>query len=745
VGADGLQHPGPLLLVSLPLLAAAYLSLSALVPRLRLGPLAQHALVLATTIATLVGALALASLVLRHGFVEIEVPALLAQLRFRLDGMGALLVLLASFVWSCSTLHASAYFVDDAPRKGRRYHLTSLLALAAMLTVLTAADLVTLYVGFEWLGLIAYLLVIHTGTKTAEAAGLKYLVLTLLGGFVVLAGVLLVHALGGGDLASPLALAGEQRGLRDAAALCLLLGFGLKAGAIGLHSWLPDAHASAPAPASALLSGMMIKAGAYGIVRTIDILYRGEAEPLLAAVAQARGLGLAVLWWGVATMLVGVLLAVTQHQAKRLLAYSSVSQMGFVLAGIGAATYLGPDGGIGWVGSLLHVVNHGLFKALLFLGIGAVIATMGTGDLRRLGGVCRTMPWTCALVAIGVAGIVGVPLLNGFVSKSVIHHALEYAVAQDRSGGGAHGLIVAERLYLLTTVGTAAALLKLFTLTFLGRSREGLATALDHDDHPAREPERPAREAPPAMLLAMAALAAAVAALGLRPELAAPLLANALERWHLPSGGVQGWLSAPLGHPGDLRAALLGLALGALLHLVASRTGLYARAFPAWLSLDWLVAAAARRGRAGWEVLGELRATGPEALGRRLRTRRTAWRTDASTTPRRLAAVASRDRLEALARRLPALDTALVDSGARRLGRRWREALRHAASLAQRLDASWRVAREFGPLGEAERERLLRSGRARIQRESRDVGLGMALVVFVWLLMAASLALLGGR
>jgi hypothetical protein len=163
------------------------------------------------------------------------------------------------------------------------------------------------------------------------------------------------------------------------------------------------------------------------------------------------------------------------------------------------------------------------------------------------------------------------------VSKSVVHHALEYAAAHDLAHGGAHALGVAERLFTLTSVGTAwPVLTKLLVLTFLGR------------------------------------------------------------------------------------------------------------------------------------------ATGP-------------------------------DRLEALARRLPALDTALVDSGARRLGRRWREALRHAASLAQRLDASWRVAREFGPLGEAERERLLRSGRARIQRESRDVGLGMALVVFVWLLMAASLALLGGR
>ena len=772
---EGLAHVGPLLLVLVPLAAAAYVLVTPLVPALRSSERGRHALVFATTLVTLLGLLALVPAVLAHTYVEASVPALLGELRFRLDAVGALLALLAAFVWCCSTLHASAYFAAEAPPKARRYHLTSLVSLAGMLTVLMAADLVTLYVGFEWLGLVAYLFVVHSGTKAAEAAGLKYLVLTLLGGFAVLAGVLLVHALGGGDLGTPLAVASGQQGLRTAAAICLLLGFAVKAGALGLHSWLPDAHAAAPAPASALLSAVMIKAGAYGIVRTLGNLYRVEAEELLTAVGQAETLGLIVLWWGVATMLVGVVMALWQHQAKRLLAYSSVSQMGFILAGVGAATYLGPDGAIGWTGSLFHVVNHGLFKALLFLAMGAVIAATGTGDLRRLGGLARRMPWTFALTLIGVAGIAGLPLLNGFVSKSVIHHTLEYAMAHAREGGHAHGLAAAERLYTLTTVGTAAALIKLLTLTFLGRWRgDAAASAGGRADGAAW----PSREAPRAMLAALAALALAVVTLGLRPGSVAPLLVNALDAWQLPSGEVVRWLNEPITHAGDLRAAALALLLGVLVHLICVRTGLYARSFPVWLSLDWLVLALFRSATAGGLALQ----SAGERVSATLRARLRAWGWALGGADRAVS-----ERYDALSARLgeglrtgaqvraggaeePPVDTmrrrrlrpllaplhALCDAIARRLPERgdalhgvarwrvrllWRGLERRVRWLTRRLDASWRVARETGQLDDAQRERLMLAARSRIQRQSRDVGLGMALLVLVWLVILASFGL----
>ncbi len=782
---EALRHAGPLLLVTLPLLVAAALAGLALVPRLRLPEAVRHGVVAATALATGIGVLALVPSVLASGSVEASVPALLGELRYRLDGVSALLAILASLVWCCSSLHAAAYFRGEPAPRALLYHVTSLVLFAAMLTVLIADDLVTLYLGFEWLGLVAYLFVVHTWSPAALAAGRKFLVLTLLGGFSVLAGVLLVYAMGGGDVAAGLPPEADG-GLRLAAAVCLLLGFGVKAGALGLHTWLPDAHSAAPAPASALLSGVMIKAGAYGIVRVLGNLFRTDVEAASAVLLQAETLGLVVLWWGIATMLAGVVMALWQHQAKRLLAYSSVSQMGFILAGVGAAAYLGDRGGIGWAGSLLHVVNHGLFKALLFLGIGAVIVAAGSGDMRQLGGLARRMPWTFAFVLVGVAGIAGLPLLNGFVSKSVIHHALEYAMGQAQAGAQPHGLVLAERLFTLTTVGTAAALVKLLALTFLGSPRTSY--------------ERTPLEAPLAMRAAMAVLAAAVVLLGLRPQVTAPLLRTALDGWGLPSGEVTAWLSGPIGHAGDLSAALGALAVGTVVHLIAARTGLYARALPAWLSLDWLVAALYRVSHDGVVALRD--ALGA-ARARRAARRERAERARAARRERRArrrAASAGGAATGALGRDAPAPDepapavhqrilqdvryhlgTLLGTPGRRasdarppaprrrpsvlglvaaaRRGRRrsvvwWlrlerasiaasRSLVRAVQRAAARLDASWRLAREVGVgrIDEDEREQLVLETRSRIERHNRDVGLSMAVLVAVWLLVLASLSL----
>jgi len=719
-------HMTPLLVVAWPLVAAALLALAAAAPRARLlaplrAPRGAHALVVASAIGVTLVLAAAVPAVLADGALEVAFPALLGTLRFRLDALGLTVALLAGLVWGASSLHASAYLAGESIARTLRYHLTSLVTLAALLTVVSAADLITLYLGFEWLGLAAYLFVVHTGSKTAEAAGLKYLVLTLAGGFAVLTGALLVHALGGGDLAAPLALDPERSTLRVVAAACLLVGFGVKAGALGLHTWLPDAHTAAPGPASALLSGVMLKAGAYGIARTLTGPFRADAGAGLAALQQAETLGLVLLWWGVATMLVGVVMALMQRHAKRLLAYSSVSQMGFVLAGVGAATYLGEAGAIGWTGAIAHVVNHGLFKALLFLGVGAVITSAGSGELASLGGLARRMPWTFALVLVGVAGIVGVPLLNGFVSKSVIHHALDYAAAEGRG----HGLAVAERLFVITTVGTAAALLKLTAAVFLGRPRGDGA--------------RDASEAPLAMRLALVPLGAAVVALGLRPQLLAPLVGSSLQAWGLPSASVERWLTSPATHLPDLSAAAVALAAGLAVHVLARRFGVYERSFPAWASLDLAALTVARAVRGALE--------GAQRAGDQVSTRAGHAGADARSAGSRVAAAVARlgRRIaDAVPRRSSSAATATDAAGRATDGARWSNRVRSlgdaVAALAHQLDRSWRLALESGRVADDDRERLARLARARIQRHSRDVGLAMALVVVVWLVMLASLA-----
>ena len=493
-----MTHAGPLLVLLLPLAAVPLLW-----PLGRRGPAAMGWWVTATSAASFAAVAALAPAVVTHGRLVVSVPGVLGRLGFALDGVGLVFALITTFVWTCASLYAIDYLHPDG--KERRYHLTSLLTLAAMIGIVVAADLITLYVFFEWLGLAAYLFVVHVGGREADRAGLKYLVLTLLGGFAVLTGAFIVQGLGGGALGVPLALEPGDASLRLVAAALLILGFGVKAGVLGLHIWLPDAHTAAPAPASALLSGLMIKAGAYGILRTVAGLFGGGPDAPPPVALQAETVALAVLYLGSATMFVGVVMALWQNVAKRLLAYSSVSQMGFILVGVGSAAYLAEGGSVGWTGTLLHVVNHALFKGLLFLGLGAVIHATGEGDLRRLGGLWRRMPWTFAFVLVAVGGIVGLPGLNGFVSKSVLHHALAYAEAHEHLVA----LHWAEWVFTITTIGTAAALVKLLALTFLGSARADLG--------------RPVHEASWRMRLAMAALATAIVVLGLRPQLLAPV------------------------------------------------------------------------------------------------------------------------------------------------------------------------------------------------------------------------------
>jgi hypothetical protein len=246
----------------------------------------------------------------------------------------------------------------------------------------------------------------------------------------------------------------------------LVLGFGVKAGMLPVHTWLPNAHPAAPSPASALLSGVIIKAGAYGIFRTVFSLFRPALGTDFAEASWdfTAGLGLAVLWIGLASMAVGVVLALGQRNAKRMLAYHSISQMGFILAGLGAGAYLGGEGALGTAGGLMHAVNHALFKASLFLGVGAVALRTGQLDMYALGGLWRRMPVTFGFMLLAAAGITGVPLFNGFVSKCMIHHALEAAYAE----GQTTALWLAQWLYMLVCAGTAASFIKLIGLYYLG-------------------------------------------------------------------------------------------------------------------------------------------------------------------------------------------------------------------------------------------------------------------------------------
>lgn len=563
--AAGLPHiaysPLPALLILVPLVGAALVY-----PLGRRSERARDMAVVAVSALTLLGSVALLPLVREAERIGCEVPLLVGRLTFTIDSFAMLFALFTSLVWFAATLYSVDYLVHEHKRD--RYHTANLAVLAATLGVVLAGDLVTLYLAFEALGIVAYLLVVHTETSEAKQASIKYLWMTVLGGFALVAGIFLAYAAGATGVIAPLAAKHGGELLRWSAALLMIAGFGVKAGMVPLHIWLPDAHPVAPSPASALLSGVMIKAGAYGIFRVVEALFRPAVVEHAAGKLWnfTSGLGLVVLWIGVATMFIGVVLALLQENAKRMLAYHSVSQMGFILLGLGAAAYLGTEAQVGIAGGLYHVLNHALFKAALFLGVGAVFFRTGELNMYKLGGLWRRMPFTFTFMLIAAFGITGVPLFNGFVSKCLIHHALVEAAELHHAAS----LKAAEIIFIVTCGGTACSFIKLIGFVFLGRPKE----------------ERPeVRDAPWRMLVAMGLLAAFIVTFGVAPGLVLrTVFIPGLHTWRLEANLLEAF--TPFTVDGFVSVAW-ALGIGATVFVVGVRFGLFHAHFPKWFSLDY--------------------------------------------------------------------------------------------------------------------------------------------------------------
>src|SRR5712692_10063415 len=284
-----------------------------------------------------------------------------------------------------------------------------------------------------------------------------------------------------------------------------LVGFGLKAGLVPLHFWLPGAHASAPSHVSGLMSGVMIKTGIYGLLRVISLVG-----------AVPAWWGWTVLTLGILSGVLGVLWALAQHDLKRLLAYHSIENIGIILLGMGAGAlgvaYQAPAVAVlGFAGAVLHTVNHALFKSLLFLGAGAVFRATGTRAIDQLGGLARRMPWTWVAFLVGSVAIIGLPPLNGFVSEWLVYQGL-------LRGGLAVGPVRVAVLGVaaLALIGglALACFAKVGGVVFLGEPRSAAAEQ--------------GRERTAGYLLPMAALALACAVIGFLPSVAVqPVLAVA--------------------------------------------------------------------------------------------------------------------------------------------------------------------------------------------------------------------------
>ena len=407
--------------------------------------------------------------------------------------------------------------------------------------------------------------------RDSRRAAFTYLVMSHVGTGCLVAGFFTLASLSGSFAFSEVLSGSLAVGWpRDVLFLLFFIGFGVKAGMIPLHVWLPEAHPAAPTSISALMSGVVIKTGIYGLFRVC-----------------AFGLGAPRWDWGMAlalvgslTAILGVLYALTQNDVKRMLAYSTIENAGIILLGLGAGMLALAAGrpelaAVGIAASLFHVLNHALFKGLLFLSAGGVVMATGTRQLEEMGGLAKRMPWTALFFLVGAAAISGLPLLNGFVSEWLLFQALLQGFTATTT---LSRLVypVAGALLALTSALAVACFVKAFGITFLALPRG--------------EGAEKAHESPGLMLVPQGVLALMCVVLGLAPGWVLDVLrgvAGSLPGVRPAPEMVRGWFAIAPG-PGHFDhlapplvavAVLVGLALAGAMSLVAGHA---VRRVPTW-------------------------------------------------------------------------------------------------------------------------------------------------------------------
>ncbi len=406
-----------------------------------------------------------------EGSIDYFIPGVFGVgLYFTVDMLGFIMAMTAGILWLMVTIYTRDYMKIERHRN--RFSLWMAVTFGGILGTIFAGDILTMFLFFEMMTLTSYMLVAHNQSKESMLAGNNYIYMGVAGGLSILLGIILLYVYTGTLQFVPLAAELNEAGwIKYVITLFFVLGFGVKAGMLPLHIWLPKAHPVAPTPASALLSGILIKVGAFGLLRIItsffvpDISSLGELDPTLWSVSE--NLGAVIIWVGIATMTVGVFMALQQSHMKKMLAYHSISQMGYIVMGIGVAAYLGDYGAMGFTGSVYHIVNHALFKGLLFMVAGLVYLRTKEQDMYKLGGLWRKMPFTALVCLIAALGITGMPGFNGFASKSMLHHAIIEAYEYGHSS-----FRYAEVMFTIVSAGTVCSFIKLFGYVFLGKLPE---------------------------------------------------------------------------------------------------------------------------------------------------------------------------------------------------------------------------------------------------------------------------------
>lgn len=493
-------------------------------------------------------------------------------LHLQMDSFRAIYLVILTFMWLASVLFSKEYMRRHENKA--RFSFFTLLTLGATAGVFLSADLMTMFVFFEIMSFTSYTWVAQEETRESLKAAGTYLAVAVLGGMVLLMGLFLLYHEAGTLLLSELReaclTAGNQTLLLVSGCL-MLFGFGAKAGMFPLHIWLPKAHPEAPAPASALLSGILTKCGIFGIIITAgSVLYQNET------------FGWIILICGTITMLVGAVLGIFSINIKRILACSSVSQVGFILVGLGMMDLMG-ENSLAVHGAFLHMVNHSLIKLVLFLLAGVVYQNLHTLDLTEIKGFGRKKPFFLAAFLSAAAAICGIPAFSGYISKTLLHEAV---VEGGRLYAGQEASLLKgiEWVFLFSGGMTIAYMLKLFTALFLDEpSKKAAAWQGNYLSLPVK------------CLLAIPA--ALFFLFGIMPGKTMAPLASAAGPFFYGQGAA-GEETIPYFSFGNLRGAFISIFIGLALYFGIVRTWMavkegnakvYVDRLPKWMDLEELV------------------------------------------------------------------------------------------------------------------------------------------------------------
>lgn len=471
-----------------------------------------------------------------------DIPSMLGAGSLSIDPLTAVFLLIIAVAGVATLLYSRGYVAPYLNKKSSAHislHYTALATLILSMMLVVMADGGFLFL-FAWeLMTIASFLLILFDAERAEVlrAALAYLIMMHVGFIFLVAGFVgLEGATASTSFSSLAACFGE--GKNFGIFILFLLGFGMKAGLFPMHVWLPEAHPAAPSHVSAIMSGVMIKTGVYGVLRVVSQM----SDP-----TQIHTAGVVILSAGVVTGLWGVILAAVQNDVKRLLAYSSIENVGVIFIGLGIATLANAAGNasimnLALCGALLHTINHSLFKSLLFFGAGNIYSQMHTTLLDRFGGVAKHMPVTAILFLLATMAICALPPLNGFVGEFLIYLGMLGSVRD-----GINTLYAAGGLMALALIGgiVVLAFTKLYSTVFLGSPRH----------HHVAESE----EVDNLRIAAMAIPALGIIAIGLFPQYAVLMV----ERVAASIGGGAGLL-----HTSTIMATLWKVSLTAIILII---------------------------------------------------------------------------------------------------------------------------------------------------------------------------------